>query len=103
MGSLDSGLSIIYAPHKESKTGDVSGARSIRCSREQGLVSEVRRTKFGEMLVASAVCICEVFSWFLTIVFMLSHGQNEVFSFAERFKSDSALKSLGSQQAFNNC
>lgn len=30
---------------KESKTGDVSGARNSRCSREQCLLSEVRRTK----------------------------------------------------------
>lgn len=55
------------------------------------------------MLVASAIRTCEVFHCFLTIVFMLPHVQKEVFSFAERFKSDSALKSLGSQQGFNNC
>lgn len=57
----------------------------------------------GEMLVASAIRTCEVFHCFLTIVFMLPHVQKEAFSFAERFKSDSALKSLGSQQGFNNC
>lgn len=97
MGSLDSGLSIFYAlPRSQTLEvclePEIAGAPRIHVWWVRSEDKEVE-----EMPVASAIHTCEVLGWFLTIVSMLLHVQNEVSPFAERFPSDNVLKTPGSQ------